>query len=104
MKAYLRVHPKVTNWPPSAGGAYGPGDVFPDPLDGKLHAVKIVDAFGDHREVLEVVREVRGRLWAGEVYAADTDDPHHVLQKLCAELQKLIGLKIEDISNLQFDL
>jgi len=103
MKDYLYQHRKITNWPPAAGGSYGKADVFPTPLEGTLHSVKMVEAIDDQPEFLQVTRSVQGRLWAGEVFAADPSD-HEVLPKLSAELQKLIGQQIADISNMQFDI
>jgi len=103
VRDYLFQHKKITNWPPAAGGAYSGSDVFPAPLEGTLHSARMVQAFDDQPEFLKGTREVRGRLWAGEVYAADPED-HAALPKLCAELQELIGQQIASISNMEFYL
>lgn len=103
MKAYLRSHPKIKDWPPATGGSYGRGDVFPMPGEGTLNDVKLVPGFRNHSEHLLVIVEFQGRILSGEVFATDPDD-HKALPALLIELKKEIGREMKDVSNMEFDL
>ena len=97
MREYLRVNPKIANWPPLNS------DTFATPSEGTLVDVKLVPASDGRPDRLWIFKIARGHLSSGVVLAAERGD-RQVLVTLADELRKLVGVPIATISNLKFDL
>jgi hypothetical protein len=103
MKAPLISHPKIQNWPPPMGGAYGRGTIFPNPGEGALVEVIPVPVDQDRPACLTLVVDHLGNRFSGELFAADPGDTK-TIDLLGAELRKRVGKSLHDIGMVEVDL
>ena len=105
MQGILRNHPKlkwlgIQTWPPQLGGAYAPGDIFPDPEETTLADVEIYDRDFAGPRRLGITVEFGDRKLYGQVWA---DDPE-VVDRLYSFLKRRQGHSLREISNEQIYL
>ena len=101
----LRVHPKMkwegySSWPPSWGGAYGRGDIFPGGEESVLRSVAIREGDETMPIHLELTIEHLGNTASGILCCDDAA----VVPRLYEVFSKCIGESIRKIGDLEVDL
>ena len=101
----LRTHPKMkwegfSNWPPTWGGSYGSGDIFPIGEEGNLKDVEMLEEDQAELRGLTLTIEHRGNTSSGLLYCDDTT----VVPRLYDILRGCLGWSISQIGDLDVDL